>query len=318
MYDRTAPLALTMGEPSGIAPEITVKAWEARRKFNLPPFFVIGDPALYPAAQIIETPAQGVEVFESALPVLPLLLKEKAVAGQLNPANAPCVLESIQRAVKFCENGQARALITNPIHKSVLQKSGLFDFPGHTEYLAHLTGSKTPPVMMLAAKELRVVPLTIHMPLKDVPASITEDLIMQTARTIYAALDNPRIAVAGLNPHAGEDGAFGAEEIDIIAPAIKKLKAEGLTISGPHSADTMFHDDIRRTYDVALCMYHDQALIPLKTLDFHGGVNVTLGLPVIRTSPDHGTALPIAGQGMANPQSLVQALLFADSLAKKT
>jgi len=169
----------------------------------------------------------------------------------------------------------------------------------------------------LAAKDLRVVPLTIHMALKDVPKTITQDLICATARTINAALGDPRIAVAGLNPHAGEEGAFGTEEIEIISPAIERLKNEGLKISGPHSGDTLFHADMRKTYDVALCMYHDQALIPLKTLDFHGGVNVTLGLPIIRTSPDHGTALGIAGQGVANPQSLVQALLLAESLAQK-
>ncbi len=312
------PLALTMGDPAGIAPEITLKAWQGRNNWNLPPFFVIGDPALYDGAQQITSPARAIDVFKDALPVLPLALNAKANPGVLDSANAPPVLESIRRAVAFCESGEAAAIVTNPIHKAILKKSGSFDFPGHTEYLAHLTNSKTPPVMMLAAKELRVVPLTIHMALKDVPQNITQDLICATARTINVALDNPRIAVAGLNPHAGEEGAFGTEEIEIIVPAIERLKAEGLKISGPHSGDTLFHADMRRTYDVALCMYHDQALIPLKTLDFHGGVNVTLGLPIIRTSPDHGTALGIAGQGVANPQSLVQALLLAESLARKS
>ncbi len=311
------PLALTMGDPAGIAPEITLKAWEGRNNWNLPTFFVIGDPALYDGAQPITSPAQAIEVFKDFLPVLPLALNAKATPGVLDSANAPAVLESIRRAVAFCERGEASAIVTNPIHKSILKKSGLFYFAGHTEYLAHLTHSKTAPVMMLAAKGLRVVPLTIHMPLKDVSHTITGDLICATARTINVALDHPRIAVAGLNPHAGEEGAFGTEEIDIIAPAIERLKAEGLRISGPYSGDTLFHADRRKTYDVALCMYHDQALIPLKTLDFHGGVNVTLGLPIIRTSPDHGTALSIAGQGVANPQSLVQAFLLAESLAQK-
>ncbi len=311
------PLALTMGDPAGIAPEITLKAWQGRSNWNLPPFFVIGDPVLYNGAKVITSPAQASEVFKDALPVLPLALKAQVKPGVLDSANAPVVLESIRRGVAFCDSGEAFAIVTNPIHKSVLKKSGLFDFPGHTEYLAYLTKSKTPPVMMLAAKDLRVVPLTIHMALKDVPKTITENLICATGRTIHAALGHPRIAVAGLNPHAGEEGAFGTEEIEIIAPAIERLKKEGLNISGPHSGDTLFHADMRKTYDIALCMYHDQALIPLKTLDFHGGGNVTLGLPIIRTSPDHGTALGIAGQGVANPQSLVQALLLAESLARK-
>lgn len=315
---KTLPLALTMGEPAGIAPEITIKAWQDRRKTALPCFFVIGDPFLYGGVPVVEikAPQEALAVFDAELPVLPVRLAKAVKTGAPDSANAAAVLESIEKAVSFCRDGNAAAVVTNPIQKSSLQKSGLFPFPGHTEYLAHLTGGAMP-VMMLAAKDLRVVPLTIHMALKDVPLAITQDLICKTARIIHAALGAPRIAVAGLNPHAGEEGAFGREEIEIIAPAIAMLKAEGLLVSGPHSADTLFHAEARAGYDVALCMYHDQALIPLKTLDFHGGVNVTLGLDIIRTSPDHGTALGIAGQGIANHQSLVHALILAGDMAKK-
>lgn len=312
------PLAVTMGEPAGIGPDITIKAWQDRRKMALPCFFVIGDPDLYEHAAVIERPEQAADLFDTALPVLPVKLPAPNVWGAPDTRNAGAVMESIDRAVAFCAQGLAGAVVTNPIQKSSLQKSGLFPFPGHTEYLAHLRGATTPPVMMLAARDLRVVPLTIHTALKDVPAAITQDLIRETVHTIHKAFDPPpRIAVAGLNPHAGEDGAFGREEIDIITPAIQSLRAEGLCVSGPHSADTLFHLEARAGYDVALCMYHDQALIPLKTLDFHGGVNITLGLDIIRTSPDHGTALSLAGKGLASHQSLVQALLLAGDRAKK-
>ncbi len=319
------PLAVTMGEPAGIAPEITIKAWQDRHKMGLPCFFVIGDPSLYKTApvKILDAPSEAQAVFREFLPILPLKNNVRSVSGNPESHNAAAVIESIDRAVGFCVNGLAGAVVTNPIQKSSLQKSGLFDFPGHTEYLAHLADAKNPPVMMLVAKDLRVVPLTIHMPLKDVAGVITQELICDTARTINAALKkdlgivSPRIAVAGLNPHAGEDGAFGSEEIKVITPAVTRLKREGLAIEGPHSADTLFHPEARSQYDVALCMYHDQALIPLKTLDFHGGVNVTLGLDIIRTSPDHGTALAIAGSGKASHQSLVQAMIFAGDMVKK-
>lgn len=284
----------------------------------LPCFFVIGDPVLYADIPVVEikAPEEAAAVFDTAMPVLPVKLAKASNTGAPDSANAAAVLESIDKALSFCRAGTAAAIVTNPIQKSSLQKSGLFPFPGHTEYLAHLMDGAMP-VMMLAAKDLRVVPLTIHMALKDVPSAITQDLICRTARIIHTALGAPRIAVAGLNPHAGEEGAFGQEEIAIIAPAIETLKAEGILADGPYSADTLFHAEARARYDVALCMYHDQALIPLKTLDFHGGVNVTLGLDIIRTSPDHGTALGIAGQGIANPQSLVQALILAGHMAKK-
>ena len=318
-------LVLTMGEPSGIAPEITIKAWRDRNKAGLPSFFVLGDPSLYADAPVTEirAPEEAAAVFDTALPVLPVRLEKPVVTGVPDASHAAAVIESIDRAARFCRDGRARAVVTNPIQKSSLQQSGLFVFPGHTEYLAHLDGGAAEPVMMLAAKDLRVVPLTIHIALKDVPAAITKESICCTVRTLHKALKKdfgisaPRIAVAGLNPHAGEGGAFGREEIETITPALGILRMEGIAVSGPHAADTLFHEEARAKYDAALCMYHDQALIPLKTLDFHGGVNVTLGLGFIRTSPDHGTALGIAGQGVANHQSLVQALLLADTLAKK-
>ena len=317
------PLALTMGDPSSIAPEITAAAWHAHDEKNLPSFFVIGDPALYEdicPVQTIETPGQTQDIFEKALPVLPIALAQKAQPGALNPANTNAVLDSINRAVSFAQSGEARGIVTNPIHKAALQDSG-FGFPGHTEYLAHLCGGNITPVMMLAAQDLRVVPLTIHMALADVPAALTKDKIIETAIIILKALktdfgiSNPCLAVAGLNPHAGESGAFGREEIDIISPAIQTLKNSGFNVNGPYSADTLFHEEARASYDAVLCMYHDQALIPLKTLDFHGGVNITLGLPIIRTSPDHGTALDIAGRGIARPDSLIAAIQKASDLS---
>lgn len=320
----TKPLALTMGEPAGIGMELTAKAWRTREAECLPPFFVLCDPAQLGTevpVQVIDDPAQTADVFESSLPVFPLNLPVRPEAGQLDVANTPAVLESIQKAVSFALEGRVSGVVTNPVHKDILKKGG-FQFPGHTEFLAALCGLKHDPVMMLAAQDLRVVPLTVHLALSDVPSAITRDMILHKAHIVAAALKRdfgigtPRLAVAGLNPHAGEGGAFGREEIEVILPAIEMLKAEGLEISGPHPADTMFHDAARKTYDAALCMYHDQALIPLKTLDFYGGVNVTLGLPIVRTSPDHGTALPIAGQGIARPDSLISAILMADEMAQ--
>lgn len=309
------PLALTMGEPAGIGPEITMAAYEVAKGQGLPVFFVIGDPALYECVRVIETPEEAASVFATHLPVLPVTLAANNQAGVLNPANALAVITAIERAVSFAQQGRAHAVVTNPIHKAALQQAA-FTYPGHTEFIAHLCGGMTP-VMMLAARTLRVVPLTVHMALKDVPATITRDLIIEKARITHAALKNdfgiaqPRIALAGLNPHAGEGGAFGREDIDVMMPAIEFLRGEGIAITGPHSADTLFHEEARAKYDVALCGYHDQALIPLKTIDFHGGVNVTLGLPVIRTSPDHGTALDIAGKGIARADSLIAAIRMA-------
>ncbi len=314
---RQKPLVLTMGEPAGIGPEITAAAWQRRAEKKLPPFFVVGDPSLYeiPVSEI-EDPAQAIDLFKQALPVFPLKLKGKNKPGVLNPENAPCVIESIEKAVSFVQEGKASGIVTNPIHKNILHEAG-FEFPGHTEFLAHLCGNHHQPVMMLMAKNLRVVPLTIHVPLAGVPGVISKQSIIEKAKIILSSLQTdfglkaPRLAVAGLNPHAGESGQFGREEIEIISPAIETLKKDGHKVSGPYSADTMFHDEARAEYDAVLCMYHDQALIPVKTLDFHGGVNITLGLPIIRTSPDHGTALEIAGKGVARPDSLMTALLKA-------
>ncbi|MCB1529603.1 MAG: 4-hydroxythreonine-4-phosphate dehydrogenase PdxA [Rhodospirillales bacterium] len=321
----TKPLALTMGEPAGVGMELTAKAWRAREAECLPPFLVLCDPAQLAETEVpvqaIDDPARAVDVFESFLPVFPISLPVRPEAGTPDVANVPAVLESIETAVSFALAGRAGGVVTNPVHKDILKKGG-FRHPGHTEFLGALCGIKHDPVMMLAAQDLRVVPLTVHLALSDVPAAVTQDMILRKAHMVAAALRQdfgigaPRLAVAGLNPHAGEGGAFGREEIEVILPAIERLKAEGLDISGPHPADTMFHDAARKTYDAALCMYHDQALIPLKTLDFYGGVNVTLGLPIVRTSPDHGTALNIAGHGIARPDSLISAIKTADKMVQ--
>lgn len=304
-------------------------SWLAREKSSLPPFFVIGDPSLYSGlaerlglkvpVSLVSDPAEAAESFAITLPVLPLDLSAPVTAGQLNPLNAPAVMASIDQACDIVKSGLASGLVTNPIHKRALYEAGL-SVPGHTEYLAARTDSPLP-VMMLSCEGLRVVPLTIHVALAHVPDLITIDLIIQQASILDAALrrdmgiKQPRIAIAGLNPHAGEEGHLGREEIEIIMPAIEKLRAQGVNVTGPHSADTMFHAAARTGYDAALCMYHDQALIPIKTLDFEHGVNTTLGLPIIRTSPDHGTALDIAGQGKAHPGSLIAALKLANVMA---
>lgn len=319
-------LVITMGEPSGIGGELTLKAWTARHEKNLPPFFVIDDPVRLRAIDKnipiheIAHPKEAIGVFDSALPILPLPLIASAVPGTLNPENGHVVLESIRLAAKFCLDGQATAMVTNPIHKAVLYEVG-FNHPGHTEFIADLCGKNEIPVMMLVAKDLRVVPLTIHVPLKDVPALVTKDLICDRVRIVHKAMRqdlkilSPRIVVAGLNPHAGENGTIGLEDQEIILPAIQLLNSEGINVTGPHPADTLFHEEARKAYDAALGIYHDQALIPLKTLDFYGGVNMTLGLSVIRTSPDHGTALDIAGQGTARPDSLINAIKMAGEIS---
>lgn len=325
-----SPLAITMGEPAGIGGELTLTAWRQRKAFDLPPFYVIDCPKRLTAlaatlgwqvpVEEINSPANAVERFEQALPVLPLHLPETGEPGVLNVANAGAVLASIEQAVAHVKAGQATALVTNPIHKSVLYEAG-FPHPGHTEFLAELAGDNARSVMMLACDELRVVPVTVHLSLARAAAALRMEEIIACGRITAAALQRdfgiatPRLAVAGLNPHAGEDGKMGMEEIDIIAPAVQALRQGGIDCIGPLAADTMFHKDARATYDAALCMYHDQALIPLKTLDFHGGVNITLGLPFIRTSPDHGTALPIAGQGKANPNSFINAIKLAAEMA---
>jgi len=328
------PLALTMGEPAGIGPELTLLAWSERERLGTPPFVVLADPdhlgrlaaQLEMSVPIVVTePARAVEMSRLALPVLPLDMAVVGNPGQPNAADAPAVIESIRRAVELTFAGETSAVVTNPIAKAPLMRVG-FPHPGHTEYLGALaqehTGDRARAVMMLWSEELAVVPVTVHMPLEQVPPLLTEELIVETARITATdlrtrfGLATPRLAICGLNPHAGEDGALGHEEQRIIEPAIARLRAEGIQVSGPHPADTLFHAAARAHYDVALAMYHDQGLIPIKTLAFDRGVNVTLGLPYIRTSPDHGTAFDIAGSGRANPTSLVEALKLAERLAQ--
>ncbi|MEY9781824.1 4-hydroxythreonine-4-phosphate dehydrogenase PdxA [Sinorhizobium fredii] len=327
------PIALTMGDPAGIGPDITLAVWARREAQATAPFLFIGDPAVLSARakalgqtlRIEETEClHAAAVFANALPVLPIRCPVPVVAGRPSAENAPAVTGAIDRAVRLVMASEASAVTTNPIAKAVLYEAG-FRFPGHTEYLADLaekaTGASLLPVMMLAGPKLRAVPVTIHIPLKDVPAALTPDLIYRTS-TITAAdlksrfgLTTPRLAIAGLNPHAGEGGALGLEDDAVIRPVIDRLRAEGLDVVGPLPADTMFHDRARQTYDVAICMYHDQALIPAKALGFDDSVNVTLGLPFIRTSPDHGTAFAIAGKGVAREDSLQAALRLAAELA---
>ena len=331
MATRPRPLALTMGEPAGIAGEITIKAWHAPDGRPVPAFAVVGDPDwLRAEAHRIKSHSHICEVasmdeaalrFVDGIPVLPQRLALKAVPGKSSPDNAGAVISSIDQAVALARSGEASGVVTNPIHKATLYKAG-FKFPGHTEYLAALCGGQTP-VMMLAVEGLRVVPVTVHLSLAGAIKALTSDGIAAVARQTHQALigdfgiAKPRLAVAALNPHAGEDGAMGDEERAIIAPAIARLKAEGIAAFGPLPADTLFHPAARARYDAAICMYHDQALIPLKTIDFAGGVNVTLGLPIVRTSPDHGTALDIAGQDRADPSSLLAALRLAEKIARQ-
>ncbi len=308
-----------MGDPAGIGPEITLAAWEARRAYY--PFVVIGDPSLYPGARAVSGVSEAMDVFQDALPVIPTLVAKPVISGKPNVENAHAVVESIVRATRMTQAGDTSAVVTNPISKATLYGAG-FEYPGHTEYLAALTNAERP-VMMLASPMLRVVPITIHVSLQKALVSLTISAIIETCRITDKALRRdfgilrPRLALAGLNPHAGEDGAMGDEEARVIRPAMAVLKAEGIDVTGPWPADTMFTARARATYDVAMCMYHDQALIPLKTLDMDGGVNVTLGLPIIRTSPDHGTAFDIAGQGVADPSSLIAALDLAAELAQR-
>ena len=311
------PIAMTCGEPAGVGPELAVAA--RRILGGSLPFFWIGDPRHLPAGTAfheIAIPAEALSVTANLLPVLPHAFGAPNVPGQPHPLNAAGVIEVIARAVALTQAGAAAAVCTAPIHKKALKDGAGFAFPGHTEFLAHLAGD-VPVVMMLASDTLRVVPVTIHIALKEVPGALTAALLDQTIRLTHAGLIRdfglrcPRLAVAGLNPHGGEGGTMGQEEITLIIPVLQALRAKGIDLRGPMSADTMFHDRARATYDAAICMYHDQALIPIKTLDFDGGVNVTLGLPFIRTSPDHGTGFDIAGKGIARPDSLVAALRMA-------
>ncbi len=328
----TRPLALTMGEPAGIGGEIAMKAWLERISRRVPPFYLIDDPERLSALkdrlgwpvsiEIIDTPEDALNVYDSALPVLVHRLPRQPVPGSPQPENGAAVIESIDLAVEHVQEGWAEAVVTNPIHKKGLIDIG-FGYVGHTDYLAQLAGNGARAVMMLACSKLRVVPICVHMSLRESIDALKIETIIEGTRATALALQNdfgigqPHIALTGLNPHAGESGAMGREEIEIIRPAIERMKREGLSVRGPEPADTLFHERARAGYDAAVCMYDDQALIPIKALDFHGAVNITLGLPFVRTSPDHGTAFEIAGTGVANESSLIAALKTGSAMARR-
>jgi len=328
------PLALTLGEPAGIGPDLALAVWHRRAELDVPRFYVVADPDFLsrragrlgldvPIAAV--TPAAAAAAFASALPVVAIDVAVSAEPGRPDRSSAPAAIASIRRAVADVMAGAAAAIVTNPIAKNVLYDWG-FAEPGHTEFLAALvqeaTGTSLRPVMMLWSPELAVVPVTIHLPLREIFKHLSTELVVETGRIVARDLavrfriSRPRLAVAGLNPHAGENGALGEEDRTIVAPAVARLMADGIDARGPLPADSLFHERARATYDVALCMYHDQALIPIKTLAFYHAVNVTLGLPFVRTSPDHGTAFDIAGTGAADATSLVAALRLAARLAK--
>jgi 4-hydroxythreonine-4-phosphate dehydrogenase len=327
------PLALTLGEPAGIGPDLALAIWRRRAEFDVPPFYIVADPdflgrraeRLGLDVPIAPTaPKSAAATFRSALPVQPLGVAVTAEPGRPDRSSAPAAVASIRRAVADVLAGAAAAVVTNPIAKNVLHNWG-FAEPGHTEFLAKLvqeaTGKSPRPVMMLWSPELAVVPVTIHLPLREIFGQLSSELVVETGRIVAHdlatrfGLAHPRLAVAGLNPHAGEAGTLGEEDRTIVAPAVARLIADGIDAKGPLPADSMFHEQARATYDAALCMYHDQALIPIKTLAFDHAVNVTLGLPFVRTSPDHGTAFDIAGTGHADPTSLIAALRLAARLA---
>ncbi len=327
------PLALTLGEPAGIGPELTLALWAKRKALGVPAFIAVGDPALLASrARLLKLDVplaecaadEAISRFAGALPVFPTGETATASPGKPDRTSAAAARAAIDRAVELAGAGKVSAIVTNPIAKSVLYEAG-FEFPGHTEYLAHLAakrgGAAPRPVMMIWCEELSVVPATIHVPLKEVPALLSADLIVEIGRIVARELARrfgiarPRLAVCGLNPHAGEGGRLGREEIEIIGPAIARLVKEGISTSGPHPADTLFHPEARERHDVVIGMYHDQVLAPIKTIAFDRAVNVTLGLAFVRTSPDHGTAFDLAGTGRANPASLLAALKLAERLA---
>jgi 4-hydroxythreonine-4-phosphate dehydrogenase len=330
------PIVVTMGDPAGVGGDVTLMCWHQRQALGLKPFFVLDDPnrlaslakrlGLDIPVKTIASPAEAVAAFSDALPVMPLSTDVKSIPGKADSGAAGAIIESLDRAVDMALSGDVAAIVTNPIHKASLYEAG-FEHPGHTEYLADraskASGQKIRPVMMLACSEIRVVPVTIHTSLRQAIENLTTELIVETAEICARDLQRsfglsaPRLAFAGLNPHAGEDGNMGDEEIRIIGPALDILRAGGINCLGPMSADTMFHPVARLNYDVAICMYHDQALIPIKTIDFDHGVNVTQGLPFVRTSPDHGTAFGIAGSGNASPASLAAALVMAAGMADR-
>lgn len=328
MTPAVAPLVLTLGEPAGVGPEIVAAAWKALRA-DQTAFAVIGDAALLRAQGVpvaeVGTPGDARDLFGSALPVLHRPLPAPVLVGAPDPANASAVADGIEEAVSFALSGEASGVVTAPIAKAPMYASG-FRFPGHTEFIAELTADAPyagtrGPVMMLTAQNLRACLVTIHVALDQVPELVTAERVARTARVVHESLKRdfaiarPRLAMAALNPHAGEGGALGLQERDILIPVAEQLRAEGIDITDPRPADTLFHDEARATYDAAICMYHDQALIPVKTLDFWGGVNVSLGLPIIRTSPDHGTGFDIAGKGVARADSLIAAIRLASEMA---
>jgi 4-hydroxythreonine-4-phosphate dehydrogenase len=322
------PLAVSMGDPAGIGPEIIAKAWDQRIARTLPPFFAVGDVRAVQAVWQgpicpIREPAEAAAAFDAGLPVLGVADGGEIVPGHPDVDGARCALHALELAQGLVRSGAAGALVTGPVSKSQLYQIG-FNYPGQTEFVAERCGiAAENAVMMLAGPDLRVVPITTHVPLSAVPALLTIELIAAKGRATARGLIrnfgilNPRIAFAGVNPHAGESGKIGREEIDILTPAIEQLRAEGIDATGPFAADTMFHDRARATYDAAMCCYHDQALIPIKTLHFDEGVNITLGLPIVRTSPDHGTAFGIAGRNIAEPGAMIAALIMAAEAATR-
>lgn len=323
-----APIAVSLGDPAGIGPEITGKTWAGRDDHALKPFFAVGDPGSIRAVwdgpvEKIESPDQAESVFSRALPLLPVESGEAVTPGRPTPEGARCALDSLELAVGLARSDAALAVVTGPVSKSRLYDIG-FSHPGQTEFVAERCGvSRDNIAMMLAGPSLRTIPITTHIPLRDVPDIISVEMVVNKARAAARGLArnfgiaSPRLAFAGLNPHAGEFGALGREEIDILEPAIAQLREEGIDALGPFAADTMFHAAARDTYDVALCLYHDQALIPLKTLHFDEGVNLTLGLPIVRTSPDHGTAFEIAGNDIAHPGATIAAVSLAAYCAEQ-
>ena len=324
----TMPLAISLGDPAGIGPEVVAKAWERRQTMGLPPFFAIGDPAAISAVwsgpcEIIGNPNEAKECFPLALPVLKVGRGSGVVPGRPNVEGARNALDALEMAVGLTRSATVDALVTGPVSKAQLYSVG-FTHPGQSEFVAERCGVSSDMVaMMLVGPTLRTVPVTTHIPYRDVPEALSIERIVMKGRTTIKGLQRqfgiaePRLAVAGLNPHAGEDGTLGREEIDIIIPAIERLREEGFDVSGPHPPDAMFHARMRQTYDAALCLYHDQALIPLKTLHFDEGVNVTLGLPIVRTSPDHGTAFSIAGRNAAHPGAMIAAIQTAAANAER-
>ena len=323
-----APLAVSIGDPAGIGPEIVAAAWDARHRAGLPPFFAIGDARAVAAVWdgpiiTLTEPGEAAAAFAHGLPLVQVDDPGDLVPGDANLAGARCALDSLEIAVGLARNGFAGGIVTGPVSKAQLYAIG-FNYPGQTEFVAERCGiAASNAVMMLAGPSLRTVPITVHTPFAEVARLLTIDLIIAKARITARALcrdfgiERPRLAFAGLNPHAGESGTLGREEIDIIRPAVEMLLAENILVHGPLAADSMFHADARSHYDAALCMYHDQALIPLKTLHFDDGVNVTLGLPIVRTSPDHGTAFGIAGKGIANPRAMIAAIAMAGECAAR-